>query len=257
MSGLAGLTDLGRTPKLAAALAGFQAAMPVVPKTKTAQVRGKDGAAGYSYTYAGLAEVSAAAAPLLAEHGLSFSCVPNIDDQGRIVLAGMLLHASGEQLHGSLPIAGSTPQQVGSALTYARRYLLGCMTGIVTDDDDDGALASQKRPRKASAEPVAPGPTQTVRRRPVAGRPVQDVPLDASSWDEQPPGAVGAAPVPRQEGAPSHAPQVAPDAGELSPALRRSLMAQTSRLGIDPTEDRPTRLALWSACLATAHHQRH
>ena len=252
------MSEPGTPRTLAGALAAFQAAMPVVAKTKTAQVRGKDGAAGYSYTYAGLAEVSAAASPLLAEHGLSFSCIPALDEQGRIVLAGRLMHTSGDELQGTLPISGSTPQQVGSALTYARRYLLGCMTGIVTDDDDDGALASQKqqqRPRKAASAPVDPGPTQTVRRRPPAGRPVQDVPLEASSWDEQPPG-VTAAPVTPEPGQLPHAPQVAPIAGdvrpnaELSPALRKSLMAQTSRLGIDPTEDRATRLALWSACLA-------
>ena len=238
------------TPRsLAAALAAFQGAMPVVAKTKTAHLRGKDGQPTYSYSYAGLAEVSAAASPLLAEHGLSFTCTPAIDEQGRITLLGILQHTSGDQLTGQLPISGSTPQQVGSALTYARRYLLGCMTGIVTDDDDDGAMASQKRPRKAASPPVAPGPTQTVRRRPPAGRPVQDVPLEASSWDEQPPG-VTAAPVTPDPGQLPHAPQVAPTDSELNPSLRGSLMAATSRLGIDPSLERDTRLALWSALLA-------
>lgn len=250
--------------ELATALAGFQKAMPVVAKTKTATLRGKDGAPGYSYTYAGLAEVSAAAAPLLAEHGLSFTCVPTVDEHGHILLSGVLLHESGEQMTGSLPITGGTPQAVGSALTYARRYLMGCMTGIVTDDDDDGALASRKA-RKAAAvaeQPAAPQqPGRTVRRQPRSATPVPagqwEAPLDPWGADtgRQPPGD---APT-RAEGSPSsvgpHVPQVVPQANEpaadeLSPALRASLMAAASRLGIDPTADRDMRLALWSALMA-------
>ncbi len=36
----------------------------------------------------------------------------------------------------------TTPQEVGSAATYARRYTLAALVGIVIDDDDDGAKAS-------------------------------------------------------------------------------------------------------------------
>ena len=105
--------------------------------------------------------MSAAAAPLLAANGLAFSCLPTIEE-GRITLQALLLHDSGERLSGSLPIAGGTPQQVGSALTYARRYLLGCMTGIVTDDDDDGQAAQQassEEDRSAEGHHGAPRPT--------------------------------------------------------------------------------------------------
>lgn len=148
--------------QIAAALAAFQAEMPVVQKGKTANVRSDKGS--YSYTYAGLAEVAEAALPLLSRHGLSFVCLP-----GNGMLTGVLLHTSGQKLTGSLPVSGSTPQQVGSSLTYMRRYLLGCMTGIVTDDDDDGHAASapqRKPPRRqqtpapveASAPPPGAGP---------------------------------------------------------------------------------------------------
>ena len=44
---------------------------------------------------------------------------------------------------------------MGSSLTYGRRYLLGCLTGIVTDDDEDGQIATQEErpaPRKAPWE---------------------------------------------------------------------------------------------------------
>ena len=142
--------------QLATALAAFQAEMPIVSKTKTATVRSEKGS--YSYTYAGLADVTEAAMPLLTKHGLSFVCLPA---QGQ--LTGMLLHSSGQSLSAALPINGSTPQQVGSSLTYMRRYLLGCMTGLVTDDDDDGHAASTPpRQSKQSQAPVnvAAAPTE-------------------------------------------------------------------------------------------------
>ena len=81
--------------------------------------------------------------PVLAKHGLAFTALP-----GGGQLVGMLLHESGQTLTGSLPISGGTPQALGSSITYGRRYLLGCMTGLVTDDDDDGQVAA--------AEPKVP-----------------------------------------------------------------------------------------------------
>lgn len=138
--------------KLAEALFAFQAEMPTVPKSHTATVKSDKGS--YSYTYAGLADVTEAVMPLLTKHGLSFVTLP-----GQGLLTGMLLHSSGQSLTASLPIANGTPQQVGSSLTYMRRYLLGCMTGLVTDDDDDGRVASSKRaaPRPKPQPAAEPG----------------------------------------------------------------------------------------------------
>ncbi len=153
------LTEPRPLDQLATALAAFQTEMPTVTKAHTAQVKSDKGS--YSYTYAGLADVSEAAMPLLSKHGLSFSTLP-----GPGVLTGMLLHKSGQYLTASLPITGGTPQAVGSSLTYMRRYLLGCMTGIVTDDDDDGqtAQATERKRRAPQAEPVEAQPTRTMSR---------------------------------------------------------------------------------------------
>lgn len=142
---------------LAAALAAFQAEAPRVAKDKTAKVTTKAGGQ-YSYQYADLADIAAAAYPLLAKHGLSFACLPEIGERG-MALRGILLHTSGERLEGVLPMHGGTPQEIGSALTYARRYLLGAMTGIVTDEDDDGQQASftpRQPQRRASGWDDAP-----------------------------------------------------------------------------------------------------
>lgn len=147
------------TANLAAALAAFQAEMPTVPKSHTAKVPTKSGGS-YSYTYADLADVSEAAMPLLAKHGLSFTCKPRAGERG-YELAGVLLHTSGEREEGVLPIGGNSPQEIGSSLTYMRRYLLGCLTGLVTDNDDDGNLAQKAATRKPRAE----RPTPPAKRR--------------------------------------------------------------------------------------------
>lgn len=141
------------TGKLAESLAAFQGEAPTVHKDKTATVPTKSGGS-YKYAYADLADVAAAAYPILAKHGLSFSCAPGITE-GKAVVRGILLHSSGESIEGVLPLQGNTAQEIGSSLTYARRYLLGCLTGIVTDADDDGALATaaKRAPRPRPVEP--------------------------------------------------------------------------------------------------------
>lgn len=150
---------MAETANLAAALAKFQAEMPIVPKKQTARIPGKDGKQGYTYTYAGLADVTEAALPILTKHGLAFVALPTATDRG-FILTGVLLHESGERLEGSLPIAGSRPQDIGSSITYGRRYLFGCMTGLVTDDDDDGQLAQRAERTRLThdAPPASPPP---------------------------------------------------------------------------------------------------
>lgn len=120
------------TETLATALAAFQLELPRLGKSNTANT------GTYSYKYADLADVSTLVLPLLAKHGLSFSAKPTIDEQGRFVLAYTLRHTCGDADSGSYPLPTGTPQQVGSAITYARRYALCAVTGIAPDEDDDG-----------------------------------------------------------------------------------------------------------------------
>jgi hypothetical protein len=137
---------------LASALVAFQGDMPTVHKGKTATVPTKTGGS-YRYTYADLADVSAAATPLLVRHGLAFTCRPRAVDGGSYELVGVLTHTSGEEKEGSLPIFGRSAQEIGSSITYGRRYLLGCLTGIVTDDDEDGQVATQTQERTQRQPP--------------------------------------------------------------------------------------------------------
>jgi len=146
---------------LTAALAKVQALLPQIKKTKTATVPTRAGGT-YTYAYADLSDIAAAVYPLLAEHGLAFVCAP-IYEAGRYVLSGRLEHVSGGDRRGVFPLPTDdedhkvTPQQLGSALTYGRRYLLGCLIGVVTEADDDGKAAStaapaaKRAPKKAAA----------------------------------------------------------------------------------------------------------
>lgn len=138
---------------LASALAKLQASMPEVRKGETARVKSDKG--NYSYTYANLADCSRAILPKLADLGLSFTSKPTVSGAGQFVLAYALRHDSGDSDEGRYPLPDpgrSTPQQVGSAITYARRYALCAITGLAPDDDDDdgklatdGHLAAERR----------------------------------------------------------------------------------------------------------------
>ena len=135
---------------LAAALAAAQGELPDVSKSKTGEVEGisKTGKPyKYSYTYADLADVAAKIHPVLSKHGLAFTARP-VFQEGRYVLLGELLHGSSDQsLPGEFPLPNTTkPQDIGSAMTYGRRYLLCALTGVVADADDDGQAAQNSKP---------------------------------------------------------------------------------------------------------------
>ena len=120
---------------LAAALAAFQAELPKVVKNASNP--------HFKNKFADLTELSSVVLPMLGKHGLAWSAMPNTVEGRGMVLETTLLHESGEKMTGMYPLTGSTPQQIGSAITYARRYALAAVTGVAADDDDDGELASR------------------------------------------------------------------------------------------------------------------
>jgi hypothetical protein len=134
---------------LARALAELQAELPTINRDQTAEVKTKTGDK-YSYTYADLAAISAEVLPRLGKHGLSFIAKPTM--RGNVfVLAYSLLHESGEREDGDYPLPSNvTPQQLGSAITYGRRYCLCAVTGVATTDDDDDARQVAERQERAA-----------------------------------------------------------------------------------------------------------
>lgn len=71
---------------------------------------------------------------------------------GKLHIETMLLHSSGQWVKSlaSIPLPKSDPQGYGSASTYARRYTLAAMMGIV-QEDDDGNAASKPEPKEEVA----------------------------------------------------------------------------------------------------------
>lgn len=132
---------------LAEALAAFQAEVPVFAKDKTATVRMKSGGT-YSYKYADLGDILPIVNPLLAKHGLSWSAKPVQTDAG-IALQFTLRHVDGESDEGIVPLVlgqNYGPQDLGSALTYMRRYAMTAQLNITTDEDIDGRVTQEAPP---------------------------------------------------------------------------------------------------------------
>ena len=86
--------------------------------------------------YADLSEVIEASRYPLTGNDLS---IVQYCDDGYVVT--QLMHSSGQWLRGRLRIQpkDNTPQGIGSALTYARRYSWQMMVGIGAEDDDGEA----------------------------------------------------------------------------------------------------------------------
>jgi len=133
--------------KLATALIATQAALPTVPKDKENPF--------FHSKYAGLETVMPLALAVLTEHGLGLVQSVGHDANGATTLTTILMHESGEWIGDTQPLllAKADPQGQGSAITYARRYAVMAMLGLVAEADDDGNAAS--RPRPATARPKA------------------------------------------------------------------------------------------------------
>lgn len=116
-----------------------------------------------SSKYASLAEIL----DTVKTAGRPFNIAPHFvitDDpeRERVVVRLSFLHSSGKSFaENSYPVkvGNLTPQQFGSALTYARRYLLSTGAGIAVDVDDDGNAASLPTADRPLLPPV-PSPTK-------------------------------------------------------------------------------------------------
>lgn len=72
--------------------------------------------------------------------------------EGRLVLRTTLMHASGQFVSTEYPLPSSQkPHEMGSALTYARRYSLAALICNASDEDDDGNAAMAGKPGNGHA----------------------------------------------------------------------------------------------------------
>lgn len=149
--------------EIAKALAAAQAEMSNAVLNKTNP--------HFKSRYADLAAIRDAVMPALTKHGIAVIQLPTIHN-GAFVLITHLRHGGGEIIESIYPLPGSSgkPQEIGSAITYARRYSLAAMCGISAEEDDD-ANAAEDAARRASATPKRPATAPPPNTAPPSGKP--------------------------------------------------------------------------------------
>lgn len=133
---------------LAAALAAAQAEMHHASKD------GKN--PHFRSTYATLASVLDATRPLLAKHKIAI--VQLATAEGKLArVETRLIHESGEWIGAtcSSEAKDSSPQSIGSAQTYLRRYGLQAIAGIASEDDDGEAAQPGRTSQPPKAKAIA------------------------------------------------------------------------------------------------------
>jgi len=142
--------------EFATAFAQAQGAMTVAAKDSTNP--------HFKSKYADLASVVDAVRPHLSSNGLSFTQSVSTEP-GIVTVETTIFHKSGQWISNRLSVAcrDLSPQPVGSAITYARRYTLMSICGIAPAEDDDGEAAQGRgqaqphrpTPKAPSIEPMA------------------------------------------------------------------------------------------------------
>lgn len=103
-----------------------------------------------TYKYLNLATLLKNIKPIFEKHGIAFSQKVTFDGpgDGRQIIGTVetiIFDENEQQTVCAYPFfVTGDPQQVGSAITYARRYSLTTVLGIFPDKDDDGSYAKQK-----------------------------------------------------------------------------------------------------------------
>jgi len=153
---------------LAAALVKVQAALKPVKRESRNEF--------FKANYADLSTIMEEARPLLAANGLAVmqfageTKVLGTEHEtdkdgvvtdllvGSIGLTTILAHESGEWIGETMeiPYALEGPQKAMAALTYARRGAFAAAVGVVSEEDDDGNTASERRGRSTKTEQTKP-----------------------------------------------------------------------------------------------------
>ncbi len=100
----------------------------------------------FKSSYADLESCWDAVKPALQANGLAIVQTMSFVPEAGPSLITMLLHSTGEYISGEQPVCAktNTPQDMGSAITYARRYGLSAIVGLIQVDDDGHAATKPK-----------------------------------------------------------------------------------------------------------------
>jgi len=137
-----------KTDQLALALSKVQASLRPALRTSTNPF--------FHSKYAPLDVVWDACRSQLGANGFAVAQTTSVAPS---CLVTTLLHSSGQWISGSYPLPEiQDPQKFASAVTYARRYALASLVGVVSpEEDDDGNFASSRD----SAPQVRMAPAKT------------------------------------------------------------------------------------------------
>ena len=113
----------------------------------------------FDSTYAGLQAVWDACRAPLSDNGLSIVQRGHSTPTG-YVMRTTIMHSSGQWMEGEVPCLTTARetkqnpmQQLGSAITYARRYGLAAMVGVAPEEDEDADEGKKRKPQHGT-EPI-------------------------------------------------------------------------------------------------------
>jgi ERF superfamily len=104
--------------------------------------------------YADLSSVFAATRPALNANNIGILQKPSVH-KDCVVISTLLVHTGGYVESGeiSMPLkSGASPQDIGSAITYGKRYGLQALLGIPSEDDDGNAASGNRAPPRQEEE---------------------------------------------------------------------------------------------------------
>jgi hypothetical protein len=127
-----------------AALNRIQAKLPRISKN------GKHGGTGARYAL--FEDIDKEVRPLLTAEGLALTYGSNPSADGKLTVTCTLRHVMGHSVTQSLPVPADTGsgrnavQAIGSAITYARRYLVALILNLVMEGEDDDGRGGKAKP---------------------------------------------------------------------------------------------------------------
>lgn len=162
--------------ELAAALAKAQGQMRAASKDAKNPHLGN--------TYATLSSIIEAAKEPLSANGLAFSQILSQGDGG-LVLETILMHSSGQWLQSEVLVTAQAGnrgvnevQQLGSSLTYYKRYALTALLGISISEEDDDGNAAPPPPKQTRQQ--APHPRRHEEAKPPVATNTNEAPKKAN-----------------------------------------------------------------------------
>lgn len=112
------------------------------------------------FKYASLPEILRTVRPVLTKCGIAVMQEPRVENN-EVQIVTILIHKSGEWIEFEplkMMAQSAYAQEIGSAITYGRRYNISSVLGLGSEEDDDGQAATdgteKGKPLKEKSEPL-------------------------------------------------------------------------------------------------------